>query len=349
MKTMILLPLFLSVLGCCGAARAEDAVFSGPQKGEKATAFKVVELTGEKVGQEREVAAGEAKPVALVFVHGIERSLMPLLRVVDQYGAERRDKLSMEIVFLAADRIAGEQRVRAAAGAVKLQSRVGLSPDGTEGPGNYGLNKDCLMTIVVAKDGTVTDNLALVQPGIADAPKVLAALAKVCGDASPPTAEELTARHVAQAGGGRDGGMMRRGREETDLSKFDLNTEAGLRDAVKGLIGEVRSLRAELAALRGATPASPRAERPKQEAPGAPPTDEKLLGLLRRFIQPTNDDATVDKVLAEVRGYLKDDAPLKKQALDGWTRILHFGDRYGTAYARKAGQEFLDELKREAK
>ena len=84
MKIKVLLSLLLSALGYCGGARAADAVFSGPQKGEKATAFKVVELTGEKAGQEREVAAGEAKPVALVFVHGIERSLMPLLRVVDQ-------------------------------------------------------------------------------------------------------------------------------------------------------------------------------------------------------------------------------------------------------------------------
>ncbi len=74
-----------------------------------------------------------------------------------------------------------------ASGSLKLQSRVGLSLDGAEGPGNYGLNKQCLMTIVVAKDNVVTANFALTQPGIADAPKVLEALAKVSGDATPPT------------------------------------------------------------------------------------------------------------------------------------------------------------------
>ena len=57
-----------------------------------------------------------------------------------------------------------------------------------EGPGNYGLNKDCLMTIVTAKDNTVVANFALVQPGIADAPKVLAALAKPAAT-EPPTAK----------------------------------------------------------------------------------------------------------------------------------------------------------------
>ena len=49
------------------------------------------------------------------------------------------------------DRVAGEQRVKAAAGSLRLQSPVSLSLDGVEGPGNYGLNKDCLMTIVAAQ------------------------------------------------------------------------------------------------------------------------------------------------------------------------------------------------------
>ena len=81
--------------------------------------------------------------------------------------------------------------------------------------------------------------------------------------------------------------------------------------------------------------------------PGAVPTDEKLNGLLRRFIRPNNDDATVDRLLGEVKAHLKDDPALKKQAIDGWTRILHFGDRYGTAHARKAGAEFLENLKKQ--
>jgi hypothetical protein len=48
---------------------------------------------------------------------------------------------------LFADRLAGEQRVKAAARPLQLQSRVG-SLDGVEGPGNYGLNKECMMTII---------------------------------------------------------------------------------------------------------------------------------------------------------------------------------------------------------
>jgi len=306
MKTKLLLTLLAFTFGHSAVLMAADPVFSGPQKGEKTTTFKVVELTGANVGKERDpVTENAGQPTALLFVHGIERSLVPLLRVVDEYGAGRKDGLKTEIVFLSADRLAGERRVKAAAGSLKLQARVGLSVDGIEGPGNYGLNKECLMTLVVAKDNTVTANFAFVQPGIADAPKVLEALAKVCGDTNLPSAEQLTERRMARNGGRRDGGSMRRDKANPD--------------------------------------------RPKESFPGAVPTDGKLQGLLRSFIRPTNDDATVDKLLADVKAHIKDNADLRQQAIDGWTRVLHFGDHYGTEYSRKVGREFLEQLKREPK
>ena len=87
------------------------------------------------------------------------------------------------------------------------------------------------------------------------------------------------------------------------------------------------------------------AEKPKEGFPGAVPTDGKLSGLLREFIRPTNDDAAVDRVLAEVKAHIAGNADLKKQAVDGWTRVLHFGDHYGTPYSRKLGLAFLDDLK----
>jgi len=285
---------FLAALILSGAcAGAADAVFSGPQPGERTTPFKVLAIGGTDDGKERDpIFENAGAPTGLVFIHQIERSLVPLLRVVEQYGVARQDRIKTEIIFLAADRLAGEERVRAAAGSLKLAARVGLSLDGAEGPGNYGLNKDCLMTIVTAKDDQVVANFALVQPGIADAPKVIAALAKTCGDENPPTVEALAAKQP---------GMTR-----------------------------------ERAAM---------ADKPKEDFPGALPSDTKLVGLLRQFIRPTNDDATIDRVLAEVKAHIKDNADLTKQAADGWTRVLHFGDRYGTPYARKVGREFLEQIK----
>ncbi len=310
---------------------------------------------GDGAGKERDpVGETGGKPVALVFVHAIERSMVPLLRVVDDYGAGRRDSIKTEFIFLTADKLEGERRVKAAANSLKLQSRVGLSVDGVEGPGNFGLNKECMITIVVAKGNAVAANYALVQPGIADASKVLKALAEVSGDLNPPTVEELTQRQNSRRPGGMRGGEAEMGRERAalDLAKLDLSSEAGLREAVKALMVEVRHLRAELAAARGGTGsgAAPEKafERPKEPFPGAVPADAKLQAQLRSFIRPNNDDGTVDKVLAEVKEHIKNNEELRQQALDGWTRILHFGDRYGTAYARKVGQEFLGELQRAA-
>lgn len=283
------------------AARAADSVFSGPQVGERTTPFKVLEITGPNQGKERDpITENAGSPTALVFISAIERSLVPLLRVVDQYGAERTNLLKTELVFLFGDRVAGEERSKAVANSVKLRTRVGLSLDGAEGPGNYGLNKECMMTILAAKDNKVAANFALVQPGIADAPKVIAALAKVCGDTNPPTVDQLSERQMARAGGGQR--MARDG-------------------------------------------ASTNATRPKEDFPGAVPDDAKLNSLLRQCIRPTNDDATVDKLFKEIEAHIQGNADLTRQASNGWVRVLHFGERYGTPYSRKLGQTFLDKLK----
>ncbi len=279
-----------------------DKIFSGPQPGEKTTAFKALELRGSRAGQERDpIAEHKGASTVLVFVHGIERSMAPLLTVIDEYGKERAAKLKTEFVFLSADRLASQQKLPVVGGSLKLVAPISLSVDGAEGPGNYGLNKECLLTIVVAKENKVTANFALVQPGIADAPKVLAALAKVIGDENPPTAEALREKR-----GGGAAEMAKRG------------------EAMKK------------------RPADPNA--PKVELPGAAPTDEKLIGLLRRFIQKSNDDATVDKVLAEVQDYIKGNDDLTKQTIKGWVRVLHI--KYGTEYAQKSGQAMVDKLKK---
>lgn len=304
MTARLLLSLSLAwvaaLVRVCSAA--SDPVFSGPQPAEKLTPFQVIEINGAAAGSPRRILeGGSGRPLAMVFLHGLERSLVPLLRVIDEYGALRQDRLQTEIVFLAADRIAGEQRIKAATTSLKLKSPVGLSVDGAEGPGNYGLNKDCLMTILVATNRQVAANFALIQPGIADAPKVLEALARSCGDTNPPTATQLSERTRGPAGAG----------EPTERRKTE---------------GE-------------------KAANPKKEPfPGAVPTDGKLQGLLRSFIRKTNDIAAVDQILADVRTHIHGNPDLQKQAIDGWIRILHFGDRYGTDYARKKGQEFLSEL-----
>jgi hypothetical protein len=181
---------------------AEDRVFSGPQVGEKVTPFKVVGVRGPAAGKEQELQGGAdgTGPSVLVFVHGIERSIVPLITVVDEYGHQKRDALKTTFVFLSGDRVAMEKRLPLVGQSLRMQSPMSLSLDGAEGPGNYGLNKDCLVTIVVAKENKVTANFALVQPGIADAPAVLRAMADACGDPKPPTAEALREKRTGGEG-----------------------------------------------------------------------------------------------------------------------------------------------------
>ena len=292
-----------------GFGADQELVFSGPQPGEKTTPFKVIELRGPKAGQEWDVIAeSQGAPTALVFVHGVERSMVPLLTAIDQYGAEKKETLKTVLVFLSGDRVTSEKHLPLVGQSLRLQSPMTLSLDGAEGPGNYGLNRHCLLTVVVAKENKVTANFALVQPGIADAPKVIDALAKVCGDTNAPTAETLLAR----------------------------------RKALYGDAGRSNSMREEAKKTRAERPGS--AE--KAEIPGSAPTDAKLLSLLRSFIQKTNDDATVDRVAGEVQDYVKGNTDLTKQAIDGWTRVIYL--KYGTDYALKAGQSLVAKLKESA-
>ena len=306
---------------------AQDTVYSGPQPGEKLPAFKVLKVVGVTAPQEVTIMPGE-QPMVLVFWHGVERSILPLVRVVDQYGAEHKSALALHHVVLYNDRLEGEKRIPLVQQSLKFASPLTLSPDGLEGPGSYGLNKKCLLTLLVGKGGKTTASFALVQPGIADAPKVLKAIAEAIGDTNPPTVAELEAKRMTP-----------------ERPAFDLSTEKGLREAVAALQTEVATLKKELAELKGQRSGPSRQPAPPAgPLPGAAPTDPQVMGLLRAFIQPTNTDTRVDEVLKEIATYIKGKPELEKQAYDGWIRVLHL--KYGTPYAQTAGQKFVDKLKK---
>jgi hypothetical protein len=291
----------------CGSAAAEDRVFSGPQVGERATPFKVAEVGNNAGGREWDVMERfQGKPLVIVFVHGIERSIVPLLTVVDEYAHAKRDALGAVFVALSGDRVESEKRLPLVAKSLRLHSPLVLSTDGAEGPGNYGLNRQCLMTVVViAKDKKVTANFALVQPGIADGPAVIRAMAQACGDERPPTVEELGARRAGSRGDG-GGREMARGGAQTRPSTAPT--------------------------------------RPAADLPGAAPKDPKLLGLLRAFIRKDNDEATVGRLVGEVEKYVQGNPDLTRQAIDGWTRVLHL--KYGTEYAQAQGRAMIERLRR---
>ena len=146
MKSVIIVPLLAASL----FAADSEKIFSGPQPGEKATPFEVRLLSAKGPGEKRDpIKAAAGRPVVLVFLHGLERSMVPLMRVVDQYGADQKARVNTEFIFLTDDSIRGDRNLPRVINSLKTRARAGYSVDGIEGPGNYGLNKDCLMTIVL--------------------------------------------------------------------------------------------------------------------------------------------------------------------------------------------------------
>ncbi len=291
-------------------ALAQDKVFSGPQPGENTTPFETIELRGENQGQTVDpIQFNQGKPTALVFVHGIERSMAPLMKVIDAFGTQHQEKIITNWVFLSDDPITSRQRLPQVGRSLKIQGRMLLSSDGIEGPGNYGLNKDCLLTILASKNNKVTANFALIQPGIADAEAVVQSLSSLIGLESPPSIESLTPNmRMANARNMREGNNPRMQRRGPNMQR--KKPQGG-----------------------GA------------KLPGAAPTDSRLIGYLRQFIQKTNSDKMVDQVMDQVREYIKGDEDLTTQAMNGWIRVLHV--KYGTDYAQTQGAAFVAELKKQ--
>ena len=189
----------LLILVLAASLRADEPVFSGPQPGEKLTAFKVLGFQGPNAGKEVElIGQSNGKPTLLLIVHEWTRPLFQLVRTVDAF-ADRwaADGLVTQVVMLSADRTKAEMFLQQARQSLNLKSSLNISLDGLEGPGNYGLNRQVAITILVAKDSKVVANFAIVQPNETDAPKVLAAVAKLLGKPTP------TAEEIAQAGPNR--------------------------------------------------------------------------------------------------------------------------------------------------
>lgn len=208
------------------SSKDQPQEFSGPQVGEKILPFKVQGVFDQAAGQEIDfVAQANGKPLVLIFVHDVNRQSISFTRVLSTYTLGRKpEELTTGIVWLSDDATEAEstlKRVRhalgpqVASGAEEkkgtdekkgpdekkvdrklstdaaailklLPSSIGVSPDGREGPGSYGLNRKMTLTILVAKDNKVAANFALVQPSLqADLPKVLESIVKVAGGKIP--------------------------------------------------------------------------------------------------------------------------------------------------------------------
>ena len=173
------------------AVVGDDPVFSGPQVGERLTPLRVVQAYGERRGDTVDLveqAGGE--PTLLVIVNGANRPAARLTRALLNYAEMRSgDGLFAALVWLDADRSAAETYLNQAVSWWGLGVPVGVSLDGAEGPGSYGLNRNVNVTVLVANDNRVVANYALIQPSETDAPKILSDVVRLIDGDVPKTAQ----------------------------------------------------------------------------------------------------------------------------------------------------------------
>lgn len=176
------------------AEEAKEEIFSGPQVGEELPSFTVRGVFGDDAGRDLDfVKAADGKPIVLVFVHEMNRPSIGFTRALTTYTTKRaKDGLTTGVVWLAEDATEAENTLQRIKHAMTPNVPIGISPDGKEGPGSYGLNRNVTLTILVGDDGKVTENFALVQPSVqADLPKVFEAVVNIAGGEGPKMEDVL--------------------------------------------------------------------------------------------------------------------------------------------------------------
>lgn len=198
---MFRLSLIVCCLGCCAlsalpqASSADTPVFSGPQVGEKLPPMKAAGAIGDLADKTFDpVEMADGKPTLLIFLHQKTRPAFGLIRAITDYAVTRQDKgLQTSMIYLDNDKTEAVKWLAQIQRMLNKKATYGVSVDGVEGPGAYGLNRNVQVTILVADEGKVTANFAIVSPQLqADGPAILKAIVEVTGGGEVPTIESLT-------------------------------------------------------------------------------------------------------------------------------------------------------------
>jgi hypothetical protein len=209
------LPLVIAIVvvfSLTGVLASQDQIFSGPQVGETLMPFKVRGVFDDVAGKELDFVTQAAEnPIVLIFVHDANRPSIALTRILSGYTASRaKDGLATGVVWLADDATEAEMALKRMRHALAQDAPIGISVDGREGPGSYGLNRNVTLTILVGKGGKVTANYALVQPSLqADLPKILKSVVAVAGGQAPKVEDLPGFPAMVKAPGNREAENLR--------------------------------------------------------------------------------------------------------------------------------------------
>jgi hypothetical protein len=184
-------PSFASSLQAQDETRDEQ-LFSGPQPGEELPAFEIAGVFDDDAGKRFDpITQANGKPIVLLFVHQANRPSIGMTRLLMNYIAGRQDRdVASCVIWLTPDPTQAETDLKRMRHALPSKTLIGIFPDGVEGPGTYGLNRQVTLTLLVGKENKVTANYALIQPSIqVDLPKVLQSIIDIAGGEMPDIAK----------------------------------------------------------------------------------------------------------------------------------------------------------------
>ena len=195
----------------------EKPIFSGPQPGEKLPPLNATSIAGKSKDMTYDFISKAGEHPIILFLQDGDgaglRSLYDTSRLITTIASKSTQKLYMKVVFLGDDTEQLYQRVSGVAKGLLENGPehllFGISPDGREGPGSYGLNRNVSQTIIIAKEGTVLHSFAITQPSVYADPHVLGAIAQTLG-VDPSVAEKWLNEQAAERTG------MQRERQQMD-------------------------------------------------------------------------------------------------------------------------------------
>ena len=169
------------------------AIFSGPQPGEQLPLLKAKGINGETKDKTFDVIAKADGQLLVLFLQdetglGL-RGLLGISRLLAQTAEKSKQKMHISAVFLGDTPDTVENQVSRLVPHIPSGVLLGISQEGREGPGSYGLNRNVAQTVIIAKGGKVLHNFAFTQPMLRPDPHVLGAVGEAIG-VKPATLEK---------------------------------------------------------------------------------------------------------------------------------------------------------------
>ena len=168
-------------------------LFSGPQPGEKLPPLKAKGINGETKDKTFDVIAKVDGQLLVLFLQdetglGL-RGLLGISRLLARIAEKSEQTMHISAVFLGDAPDTLENQASKLVPHIPSEVLLGVSQEGREGPGSYGLNRNVAQTVIIAKDGKVLHNFAFTQPMLRPDPYVLGAVGDAIG-VQPATLEK---------------------------------------------------------------------------------------------------------------------------------------------------------------